>query len=119
MLFDLPLEQLQAYCPPRDEPADFDAFWAKTLAEARDFPLGADFAPVDAGLRLVDTFDVTYRLSPDGLWQSIHVTNDSDSNMPVALTDTPATTTITLSNKVALRCSRSKCPSVSGSNVPG
>ncbi len=61
MLFDLPLEQLQVYCPPRDEPVDFDAFWAKTLAEARDFPLGADFAPVDAGLRLVDTFDVTYR----------------------------------------------------------
>lgn len=61
MLFDLPLEQLQAYCPPRDEPADFDAFWAKTLAEARDFPLEAAFAPVDAGLRLVDTFDVTYR----------------------------------------------------------
>ncbi len=61
MLFDLPLEQLQAYCPPRDEPADFDTFWAKTLAEALNFPLEADFVPVDAGLRLVDTFDVTYR----------------------------------------------------------
>lgn len=60
MLFDLPLEQLQTYCPPRNEPADFDAFWAETLAEARRFPLAADFAPMDAGLRLVEVYDVTY-----------------------------------------------------------
>ncbi len=33
--FDLPLDQLRAYRPPRDEPADFDAFWSTTLAESR------------------------------------------------------------------------------------
>ncbi|HEX2907731.1 MAG TPA: alpha/beta fold hydrolase [Phototrophicaceae bacterium] len=58
--FDLPLEQLQAYRPPRQEPADFDAFWQQTLAEARQFPLNAQFEPIDAGLRLVESFDVTF-----------------------------------------------------------
>ena len=58
--FDLPLEQLRTYLPPRDEPEDFDAFWAETLAEAREFPLDARFELVDTGLTLVDTFDVTF-----------------------------------------------------------
>ena len=34
MFFDLPLEQLLDYRPPRTEPADFDDFWATTLAES-------------------------------------------------------------------------------------
>src|SRR5262245_23053690 len=58
--FDMPLDQLRAYMPPRDEPADFDAFWQTTLAEAREFPLNAEFAPADYGLRTVETFDVTF-----------------------------------------------------------
>jgi cephalosporin-C deacetylase len=58
--FDMPLDQLRAYMPPREEPADFDAFWQTTLAEARTFPLSAEFAPVDYGLRTVETFDVTF-----------------------------------------------------------
>ena len=41
-LFDLPLPELERYLPELDEPADFDAFWADTLAEARTFDLGAD-----------------------------------------------------------------------------
>ena len=61
MHFDLPLDQLQTYCPPRSEPGDFDAFWARTLAETRAFPLEATFAPQDAGLRLIDVDDVTFR----------------------------------------------------------
>ncbi len=32
-LFDLPLDQLRQFRPDPDEPADFDAFWAATLAE--------------------------------------------------------------------------------------
>jgi len=55
MLFDMPLEQLRTYRPPREEPPDFDAFWQQTLAEARDCPLNAVFEPVDYGLRTVDT----------------------------------------------------------------
>src|SRR5512133_4198771 len=60
MLFDLPLEQLKTYLPTRPEPADFDAFWAKTLAEARQFPLEACFKPVETNLKLVEVFDVTF-----------------------------------------------------------
>ncbi|MGN6809236.1 MAG: acetylxylan esterase [Thermomicrobiales bacterium] len=59
-LFDLPLEQLRTYQPQREEPADFDAFWQRTLAEADQHPLAATFEPVDYGLRTVETFDVTF-----------------------------------------------------------
>ena len=60
MLIDMPLEQLQTYRPTRNEPADFEAFWSQTLAEARQFPLNATFKPIGTGLRLIDVFDVTY-----------------------------------------------------------
>ncbi len=59
-MFDLPLEELKTYCPPRDEAADFDVFWQQTLAEARRAPLAACFEPVDCGLKLVEVFDVTF-----------------------------------------------------------
>jgi len=59
-LFDFPLEQLQSYQPPRTEPADFDQFWADTLAEARQHPLNARFERVDYGLSVIDAFDVTF-----------------------------------------------------------
>ncbi len=58
--FDLPLDELKTYCPKRDEPADFDAFWKSTLDEARQHPLNAKFERVDVGLVAQDTFDVTY-----------------------------------------------------------
>lgn len=60
MFFDMPLEELKTYLPPREEPPDFDAFWQKTLAETRDFPLDAVFKAVDYGMRTVETFDVTF-----------------------------------------------------------
>ena len=58
--FDMPLDQLESYLPARSEPADFDAFWAATLAEARSQPLSALFTPVDYGLRLIESFDVSF-----------------------------------------------------------
>src|SRR5215210_4426305 len=58
--FDLSHDQLRSYLPPRDEPADFDAFWQQTLADARQSPLDARFEPVDYGLSTVETFDVTF-----------------------------------------------------------
>lgn len=61
MYFDLPLEQLQSYLPPREEPADFDVFWAESLAGARRYPLEARFAPAPTDLKLVEVFDVTFR----------------------------------------------------------
>lgn len=59
-LFDMPLAQLETYTPPRQEPADFDAFWQATLAETRQLPLNARFEPVDFGLRTVESYDVTF-----------------------------------------------------------
>ena len=60
MLFDMPLAELKQYKPERTEPADFDAFWADTLADARSHPLGATFEPYDAGLGMFDVADVTF-----------------------------------------------------------
>jgi cephalosporin-C deacetylase len=58
--YDLSFDQLQVYKPERGEPADFDAFWQATLAEARSFPLNARFVPLDIGLKLLEVFDVTF-----------------------------------------------------------
>ena len=60
MIFDLPLEQLQKYLPDRVEPADFDGFWAATLADARQYPLGVVFEPIPTGLKFMEVFDVTF-----------------------------------------------------------
>ena len=60
--FDLPLDQLRTYQPPRTEPTDFDVFWARTLAEARQFPLNPQFVPVSDqyGLKSIEAFDLTF-----------------------------------------------------------
>ena len=60
MYIDIPLEELKVYLPERPEPPNFDAFWQSTLQEARRFPLDAVFQPVDYGLALHETFDVTF-----------------------------------------------------------
>ena len=59
-LFDMPLDEMRVYKPPRDEPDDFDAFWADTLAEARAHDLDAVFEPADFGLATLEVYDVTY-----------------------------------------------------------
>lgn len=59
-LFDLPLDELRTYRSRSTEPEDFDAFWEKTLAEARTHELDARFEPVDTGLATVDVYDVTF-----------------------------------------------------------
>lgn len=58
--FDLPLSQLNQYHPERSEPADFDAFWSATLAEARRYPTVLTLTPVDFGWTLIDAYDVTF-----------------------------------------------------------
>lgn len=60
MFFDLSLDQLKTYLPPRDEPADFDAFWQDTLSQVRQFPLNPLFARADVGLSTLETYDVTF-----------------------------------------------------------
>jgi cephalosporin-C deacetylase len=56
----MPLDVLRVYRPDLPVPADLDAFWATTLAEARDHDLDASFTPVDSGLKVIETFDVRY-----------------------------------------------------------
>jgi cephalosporin-C deacetylase len=58
--FDMPLDQLQRYLPAREEPADFDAFWEATLAEAHRHPLDPQFTPHESGLRSLEVLDVTF-----------------------------------------------------------
>lgn len=60
--FDLSLDALQTYAPPADEPADFDAFWSRTLDDAAKHQPEPRFTPVDdAAYALVDVEDVTFR----------------------------------------------------------
>lgn len=59
-LFDLPLDELRTYRSGAPAPADFDAFWAKTLDEARTHDLAARFERVDSPLRTVEVHDVTF-----------------------------------------------------------
>ena len=59
-LFDLNRSALETYLPNLDEPVDFDAFWAGTLADTRTHDLALKLTPVDSGLCLVDVFDVEF-----------------------------------------------------------
>ncbi len=57
---DLPLPELERYRSAVTRPADHDAFWRDTLAEAAQTPLDARFEPVDCGLPLVEVFDTSF-----------------------------------------------------------
>ncbi|SCF74169.1 acetylxylan esterase [Streptomyces sp. Ncost-T10-10d] len=60
-LFDLPLDELRDYRSRSVEPDDFDAFWSKTLDEARSHDLDARFElRTGTGLSTVDVYDVTF-----------------------------------------------------------
>jgi cephalosporin-C deacetylase len=60
VLTDLDEGALWAYRSEHKEPDDFDAFWQATLAEAANFPLDVRLVPVEANLRTIDVFDVTF-----------------------------------------------------------
>lgn len=57
---DLPLEQLRSHVSASVEPADFDDFWAATLAQARSHGEQPDFTRHDSGLPMIDTYDVRF-----------------------------------------------------------
>ncbi|MDQ1049297.1 acetylxylan esterase [Streptomyces sp. V4I2] len=59
--FDLPPRELEQYRPDPEEPADFDEFWLGTLKEAGQRDPVASARPADSGLRLTETWDVTFR----------------------------------------------------------
>ncbi len=58
--FDLSLDELYAYAPTIAEPQGLDDFWKNTLAEAESHPLDATFTPVDTGLTVVTSYDVSF-----------------------------------------------------------
>ncbi|MFF5188418.1 acetylxylan esterase [Streptomyces sp. NPDC000345] len=60
--FDLSVTELERYRPALEEPADFDEFWRETLREAatQGDPV-VSVRPVETGLRLTETWDVTFR----------------------------------------------------------
>ncbi|MCA0294251.1 MAG: acetylxylan esterase [Actinobacteria bacterium] len=57
---DLPLADLRSYRSSAPEPADFDAAWQRTLADARTVPMQAQVTEVRTGLRLLRSFDVVF-----------------------------------------------------------
>ena len=59
-LYDFSLDTLRAYHSDVATPADFDSFWAGTLAETRQHPLAATFTPTAPDLTLVQAFDVSF-----------------------------------------------------------
>ena len=84
--YDLPIDALRAYSPSLAVPDDFDAFWASTLADARSHALDATFTPVDTGLTLVDTYDVTFRGfggSPVKAW--LHLPAGASTPLPAVV----------------------------------
>jgi cephalosporin-C deacetylase len=84
--FDMPLAEMRRYSPRLRVPADLDAFWAGTLAEARTHDLSADFTPVNTGLTLVTTYDVSfagYGGTPVRAW--LHLPYDAGAPLPVVV----------------------------------
>lgn len=57
---DLPIESLRDYRSSHSEPADFDAFWAETLATSRALADKTEMVAVASPLQLIDVFDVTF-----------------------------------------------------------
>jgi cephalosporin-C deacetylase len=58
--FDLSLDELRAYRPPRDEPPDFDDFWSSTLDASRAARKPTTFDEIDTHLRTINVADVTF-----------------------------------------------------------
>jgi cephalosporin-C deacetylase len=60
MHIDLPVDQLREHRSTATEPADFDAFWSRTLDEARRHDTPPQVTPVATALTTVEVFDVTF-----------------------------------------------------------
>ena len=58
--FDLPLEELREYRPDVAEPADFDEFWAGTLAQAVAVGGSIELELIASQLPGVEIFDMTF-----------------------------------------------------------
>lgn len=59
-LFDLPLADLETYRAGAVPPEDLETFWRTTLAEAEASATALRVEPIETGLRVVETSDVTF-----------------------------------------------------------
>ncbi len=58
--FDLSLPELREYHPQVAEPADFDDFWRRTLAESRRFPTEPRLTRQESSLTQVEVYDLVF-----------------------------------------------------------
>ncbi|MEU4235843.1 acetylxylan esterase [Actinoplanes sp. NPDC026619] len=61
MLTDLSPDDLATYRSAQVDPADFDSFWAQTLAEAAGHDIDVRLAEVATGLATIKVYDVTFK----------------------------------------------------------
>ena len=59
-LTDLPLDDLRTFRPDVAEPADFDDFWSRTLAESRALAVAPELAPAVTPITEVVVEDLTF-----------------------------------------------------------
>ena len=59
-LFDMPIDELEAFRPSIDEPSDFDRFWTDTLRETDEQALDISFTRVAPGLENIEAFDLSF-----------------------------------------------------------
>lgn len=81
--FDLPLSELETYKSSSNPPADLYAFWHETLSTSRQQATASSIERVDTGMRLVDTFDLTfsgYNGQQVRAW--VHVPHDVSKPLP-------------------------------------
>lgn len=84
--FDLPLEELRTYRPDVAEPADFDEFWERTLAESRAVAQPIRLRRIDSPLQAVEVYDVTFSGfggDPVGAWLLLPA--DGDEPLPAVV----------------------------------
>ena len=59
-LTDLPLDLLRTFRPDVAEPAGFDDFWARTLAESRALAIAPDVRPASTPITQLIVEDLTF-----------------------------------------------------------
>ncbi|WP_258368856.1 acetylxylan esterase [Curtobacterium sp. MCPF17_046] len=88
MYTDITGPDLTSYRGSVAEPDDFDDFWRRTLAAAREHPVAVRTARVDTGLTTVDTYDVSFA-GWDGqrvaAWLTVPAGSSADAPLPAVV----------------------------------
>ncbi|MFT4281638.1 acetylxylan esterase [Microbacterium sp.] len=84
--FDLRLAELQNYRPTVREPADFDSFWADTLAESRAAAREPRLSAVTTPFTTLDVYDVTFTgYGGDDVKAWLTLPRNSDAPLPAVV----------------------------------